>query len=118
VQKVHQIWESYEEKAVFLTIYLTEAHAQDQWPLGKHVQVFQHKTIQDRISVAKQFVAENRYTLPMVVDCMQNEFTWKYYAHPERFFVIIGGKLTFKANPQGAYYRLEDLEEYLLQTCM
>lgn len=96
-----------------MTIYLCEAHAQDQWPLGRHVQVHQHKTIEDRVSTAKNFASQTGYELPMVVDCMKNEFMWQYFAHPERFFVFQNGKLIFKARPDGAYYRLEDLTNFL-----
>jgi len=107
------IKDCYSDKVDFLTIYLCEAHAKDQWPLGRHVEVEQHKTLQDRIETAKRFMFQTGYALPMVVDGMSNDFMWRYFAHPERFFVFRNGKLSFKARPDGAYYRLEDLTNHL-----
>ncbi len=75
----------------------------------------------NNLFAAKNFIETTGYKLPMVVDAMDNSFVWKYhwlffsiifmqltrrkyYAHPERFFVIKDGKLSFKARPHGAYY--------------
>lgn len=110
---VNKIKEDYGDQVDFVTIYLCEAHAKDQWPLGRHVQVEQHKTIHDRIRTATNFMTQTGYALPMVVDCMGNDFMWRYFAHPERFFVFENGKLSFKAQPDGAYYRLEHLTDHL-----
>jgi len=103
--------------ADFLAIYISEAHAQDQWPLGRHVQVNQHKNLKERIDTAKYFVSRFNYQLPVVVDNMENSFMNIYFAHPERFFVVCNGLLTFKARPDGAYYRLDHLVTHLQRLC-
>eukprot|EP01126_Amoeba_proteus_P037324 TRINITY_DN3848_c0_g1_i1.p2 TRINITY_DN3848_c0_g1~~TRINITY_DN3848_c0_g1_i1.p2 ORF type:complete len:115 (-),score=21.45 TRINITY_DN3848_c0_g1_i1:134-478(-) len=81
-----------------------EAHAQDVWPLGQHVCVQSHKTINDRIEVAKQFISKTRFELPMVVDSMDNNFLFTYLAHPERFYAFFQHRLQFKAQPVYALY--------------
>jgi len=113
VDEVHSLVEKYKNKAHFLTIYLREAHPQDAWPLGKHVVVSAHKTEADRISVAEQFISANKWKLPTVVDTLQDLFMQTYWAHPERFFVILDGKLMFKAQPRDAYYPVSDLVQWL-----
>ena len=46
--------EEYTSRASFLCVYVMEAHASDEWPLGgARSPVAQHKTLQDRISAAK-----------------------------------------------------------------
>jgi len=91
-----------------------EAHAQDVWPLGQHVCVNAHKTLDDRIAVAKRFLESTGFQIPMVVDCMDNEFLFTYLAHPERFYAFYDGKLQFKAQPVNAYYPISQLRNWLL----
>lgn len=38
----------YGDRVEWISIYLMEAHAQDVWPLGQHVCVTAHKTLDDR----------------------------------------------------------------------
>jgi hypothetical protein len=42
--------------AGFLTVYIAEAHAQDEWPMGDHVLINQPKLLVDRREIARQFV--------------------------------------------------------------
>jgi len=104
----------FEERVNFLTVYIKEAHPQDKWPLGQHVCVIDHKTIEDRIEVAKRFVRETGWKLPTVVDSMENVFMDTFKAHPERFYGILDCKLGFKANPIDAYYLVSDIRKWLL----
>jgi len=91
-----------------------EAHTQDVWPLGQHVCVNAHKTLEDRTSTAKRFLESTSFKIPMVADGMDNEFLFAYLAHPERFYAFADGKLQFKAQPVNAYYPLSQLREWLL----
>jgi len=65
-----------------------EAHAQDEWPLGKKVCVTQHKSLEERIQVAKNFQKDFQFELPILVDKMDNNFDQKYASWPERFYII------------------------------
>jgi len=113
VDEVHSVFAKYKDRVDFLTIYLREAHAQDIWPLGQHVVVTSHKCIDDRIAVANEFIKANSWRLPTVVDTMEDCFMHTYWAHPERFFVLLNGKLAFKAQPRDAYYPVSDLVQWL-----
>jgi len=86
----------------------------NQWPLGTFVVVEQHKTLEDRKSVAGQFVNSTGYKLKMFVDNMENSFMKTFWAHPERFFIIDDGKLMLKAQPTDeGYYLFSDINKYL-----
>lgn len=92
----------------FLTVYISEAHAQDEWKLGKPdgVCVNQHKTLEDRIQAAKNFVRD--FELPsgedtsmtIVVDSWENDFDNSFAVWPERAFVVdIDGRLSYISTP-------------------
>jgi len=114
VGQVNQLQAEYKNKADFITIYLCEAHAVNQWPLGRFVVVEQHKAIKDRKEVATAFVEKTGYKIKMYVDSMENTFMNTFWAHPERFFIIDDGKLMLKAQPtDDGYYIFEDINSYL-----
>lgn len=48
VKEVHDLMAEYGDRVEWISIYLMEAHAQDVWPLGQHVCVTAHKTLEDR----------------------------------------------------------------------
>ncbi len=82
-----------------MVVYISEAHPQDLWPLGQHVCLNAHKTIEDRIEAAQMYKEKFNLELPLVVDSMENEFDGQYAAWPERFFVIESGKMSFIGMP-------------------
>jgi len=114
VPTVNKLYNKYKDQALFLSVYILEAHAKDQWPLGNFVVVEQHKTLQDRITMAKKYIKETGWQLEMIVDNMQNQFQWLFWVHPERFYIIDAGKLEYKARPtdQG-YYVLQEVDDWL-----
>jgi len=79
-------------------IYISEAHASDEWKLGNIVDIPQHKTLEDRIKAAKNFVQTYEWNIPTVVDSFyENEasvsFEQIYSAWPERFYVFHYGSV-------------------------
>jgi len=116
VGQVHSLQAGLAGKAIFLTIYLAEAHAQDQWPLGRHVQVLQHKTVEDRLAIANRYVQTTGYQIHLVVDDIANPFMKTYWAHPERFYVIVDGKLGLKGQPtDDGWYVFSDITNFIAQ---
>jgi len=105
----------YQHRAEFIAIYLCEAHAVNQWPLGNFVVVEQHKCLEDRKKIADQYVKKTGYKIKMYADNMENTFMTTFWAHPERYFIIDEGKLMLKAQPtdDGYYRMLEDISGYL-----
>ncbi len=84
----------------FLAVYIAEAHARDQWPVGKTIScVDQPTTLAERLRNAEQFKKNFKFEMPMLVDNMDNTFHNTYGSWPFRFFVIYEGKLILKAQP-------------------
>jgi len=83
----------------FVCVYIMEAHASDEWPIGDKVCVKQHRTQEDRITAAKEFVQKYDYRVPMLVDVMTNEFNNKFAAWPERWWLVHRGKLVHVGAP-------------------
>lgn len=72
----------------FLAVYIVEAHAIDEWPVGDPLKVTQPRTIAERCGVARAFVKEYNLKVPMVVDQLDNNFSEQYAGWPVRFYVV------------------------------
>ena len=95
------LFEKYKSKVQFLVVYVMEAHAAQEWPLGiTRSSIGQHKTIEERIAAANAHRTKNITLLnfPFVVDTMDNIFYEKFGAWPETHLVIDGnGKLIWRS---------------------
>jgi len=99
-----------------VVVYITEAHARDEWPAGKVWSYCdQPKTLEDRQAVALRFVDRSAFELPVVLDDIANSFDDVYAAWPFRFYVLHNGKIAFKAQPNKKTfsYELPQLREWL-----
>jgi len=85
---MHRLQRELRGKVELLSVYILEAHAQDEWPLGQKVCVNQHKNIDERLAVANDFVERSAYQVPVLVDTMANLFNEEFAAWPERYFII------------------------------
>ena len=115
--------------ADFLLVYVAEAHAADEWPVGNPIQYNQPKTIDERLAIAREFVAKYEIMdagIPLVVDDLaggtsqnrdpfeDNPVDTAYAIWPTRWYVVQGGVVRFKAQPDSAHeYRLESLRNFL-----
>lgn len=99
-----------------LLIYIAEAHARDQWPVGKTIScVNQPTTLEERLDNARQFQKNFNCEIPMLLDNMDNTFHATYGAWPFRFYVIHEGKLAFKAEPhkETFTYNMDELDRWI-----
>lgn len=88
------------EKIRFLAVYIAEAHARDQWPVGETIScVDQPRTLEERLVNARNFRDSFHFEMEMLVDNMNNDFHHTYGAWPFRFFIVNHGILVFKAEP-------------------
>jgi len=84
----------------FVAVYITEAHAADEWPVGKTISFCnQPKTMAERLDLAAAFVKKHDYRVPMMVDSMHNSFHDVFACWPFRYYVIQHGHLIHKAEP-------------------
>jgi len=121
VPSMHALYKELKGMANFLCVYIAEAHAQDEWPIsscrfnnGTVVSYNQHKTVEERIAAASDFVAKFDFELPVVVDDISNPFERGYAPWPIRFFVLQKGKVEYIAEPKNCSYDISHLRLWLL----
>jgi len=92
---------------VFGSVYILEAHARDEWPVGKTISFCdQPRDQQERCDLARKCVEiGGNGGVKMMVDTMNNGFENEFAAWPFRFFGIVGRDggdlvLGFKAQPE------------------
>jgi len=101
------------DRVDMLTVYISEAHAQDTWPLGLAIKYNQTHSIEERAKVARDFLAQNDYPYPLMLDVPPaNEFDKLFAAWPLRFYVIEQGRLTFICEPYGEFVLISDLASF------
>lgn len=102
-------------------MYIAEAHASDEWPVGPSVSHTEApQTLTQRMELARDLVVRTqrqfpRWNVPVLVDGMDDMFERSYAAWPMRFFVLQGGRVLHKAQPDvdTCVYRLDTLEAFL-----
>lgn len=129
VSSIHSISDEFTTYAVdFLTVYILEAHAEDEWPIssaryspnGQPVRFNQHKTLEERIEAARKFQQDFDYRVQMCVDPIENPFEKAYAPWPIRFFIVekevnsTDAKVSFVAFPRKAAYDISVLRRWLL----
>ena len=108
----------YGDRARFLTVYIKEAHAQDEWQMAsnekENVCYRQPRTLAERVAIANDFVRRFHYDIPMVVDPIENPANQAYAGWPERLYVIDEkGTIVYKGKPGPFGYHPEEVETWL-----
>jgi len=120
---MHSLYHQLKDSVDFLTVYILEAHAQDEWPISSSrfdpkqemILVEQPKFTLDRITLAKQFIERHSYELPVLVDKIDNAFEEVYAPWPLRFYIVYNGVLVYKAQPVNCTYRIETFRDAVVQ---
>jgi len=91
----------FSQVANFLMIYISEAHASDEWPIGRTIScVKQPTSIEERFENAVKFINEFQIDFPVVLDSIENHFDSSFSAWPMRSFVLsVDSKLLYKTQP-------------------
>ena len=119
---LNDLYNQYKSKINFYTIYISEAHANDEWPIRikKELQCNQHKNNLERWNACVKFINDYNYEIPCFIDSISNEFQQKYAAWPARAFLINSknNKIEWILNPRNpGYFNFKDvkfaIENYL-----
>ena len=95
-------------------MYVSEAHANDEWRLYSDVCFDQPKTLEGRIKIAAENAERLHGNIPLVVDSIENDAATKFAAWPERLWVIgADGNIGFKGDIGPDGYLPEKVREYL-----
>jgi len=113
-----EIYNRFKEQADFLTIYIKEAHPDDEWQmqsnLDEEVCYLQPKTVEQRVAIANDFSRRFNYPLPLAVDPMDDRANKAYAAWPERLYVIgEDGRIVYKGGTGPFDYKPEELRAWL-----
>jgi hypothetical protein len=112
------IYKRYHDRIQFLMVYIREAHPVDGWWLGKGISklmlkamgpkaatdIYDPKTIEERMAVARRCQAALQYGIPTYVDDMEDSVNRAYAALPTRLYLIgLDGKVFYagKLGPWG-----------------
>lgn len=109
--------------ARFLTIYIEEAHADDEWKLPEskvetemNTSIPVHKNINDRIAAACMLQAKRKIPqLDLVCDSMEGNIADRYGAWPERLYIIVDGVVVYKGGIGPFEYKLWEVQEWLAE---
>ena len=99
--RMNKIYETYKDRIEFYLIYIREAHPSDGWQvrsnLDDHVEFLEPQNEDARAELAKVCQLNLGFTMPMLLDNMDNEVDVKYAALPERLYVLDpNGKVFFR----------------------
>jgi len=84
----------------FLAVYIAEAHSADEWPAGETLSYCnQPTTLDERVTVASNFLKETNFQIPLLLDNMNNQFHQTLAAWPFRFYIVDNGRIALKAQP-------------------
>ncbi len=114
----------WQEKAHFVTIYISEAHptglilflliSKDEWHMYKEICYEQPKDLKERIALAKQFATAYDYPLPIFTDDPKTDAANKLFgAWPERLYVIEEGKVIYKGGLGPSGYKVSEVCDWL-----
>ena len=108
----------YAGRARFLTIYIKEAHPEDEWQMDSNekesVCYPQPRTLAQRVAIANDFARRFHYDVPLAVDPMDNRANALYAGWPERFYIVDeGGVIVYKGKPGPFGYHPEEVEVWL-----
>jgi hypothetical protein len=102
----------------FLTVYISEAHPEDEWQMDSNVEeklVFkQPKTFEQRKELAAVLVDKLKYRMPLAVDPIDNRADVVFAAWPERIYIIgTGGRVLYKGGMGPFEFKPEEAEKAL-----
>ena len=110
--------ERYADRATFRTVYIKEAHAEDEWQMDSNVEddvcYAQPRTFDDRMRIARDFVNRFDYQMPLLVDGIDDAAKTIYAGWPERLYVIESdGRIAYKGEPGPFGFHPEEVDEWL-----
>ena len=110
--------------ARWLTIYIEEAHAEDEWRLPESrveqdlkkngdAPIAMHQDLDERLNAARLFVERKRIRSDVVVDTMRGEVLDAYQAWPERLYIILDGVVVYKGGVGPFHFDLDEVAQWL-----
>ena len=117
-----QLYDDYKDHVDFLTIYIREAHPQDEWQMKSNLKdkddvcYTQPKNLEQRVAIANDFTKRFKFSVPFGIDQMSNAANDAYAAWPERLYVIDEtGHISYKGGNGPFKYDPKEVRAWLAQ---
>jgi hypothetical protein len=100
--RLDQLHASWRDRVDFFCVYIQEAHPEDGWQVDQNVAegvIFdQPATADDRAQIARTCVLRTAFSVPMLLDSMDNSIDRRFAALPERLYLIDAeGRVAWKS---------------------
>jgi hypothetical protein len=97
-------------------IYIREAHPTDEWLVESNEQdnvlYAQPTTLSERTQVANACALRLDLTLPILIDDLENSTDRKYYALPDRLYLVgRNGRIVYRGLPGPFGFIVAELEQ-------
>jgi len=100
VPLLESLYAKYRSNVVIVAVYISEAHASDEWPVGPSISFCkQPQSLEERCDLADKFLKTRNYRIPMLVDTIDNDFQKAFAAWPFRFYIIKDNMIAYRAEP-------------------
>ncbi len=118
---VEDVYRRFKDDAIFLGVYVREAHPTDGWKMDSNakvgVSVAQPKTYEQRTAVANQCHALLKPSIPLLVDEIDDSTGNAYSGMPARLYVIDrGGRVAYKSGRGPFGFKTGEMEQALVMT--
>lgn len=116
---VEVLKERYQNEAEFVAVYVREAHPSDGWRMGSNarlgVELAQPKTYEERAAAAGACHALLKYSMPLLVDQINDPVGASYSGMPARLYLIDRqGKVAHKSGRGPFGFKTGELEQALV----
>lgn len=120
---VEDVQKRFGEEAIFLAVYVREAHPTDGWKMESNakvgVVVAQPKTYSERTAVASQCHQLLKPSMPLLVDEINDPVGNAYSGMPARMYVIDrAGKIAYKGGRGPFGFKVGEMEQALVMTLL
>ena len=112
----------FSDRVEFFVVYIREAHPIDEWQVesneSEKILFAQPTTLAARSEIAQVCSLKLELPIPTLIDDMENSTDRKYYALPDRLYLIgIDGRVAYRGGPGPFGFVAADLgaaiEDYL-----
>lgn len=98
---LHALYDAHKDRANFLTVYIAEAHPEDEWQqdsnVEEHIVFKQPRLLEERRDAVKILVERLKFRVPVAIDGMDNRADAAFAAWPERIYIVgPGGRVAYK----------------------
>ena len=117
-----QIYRRYGSQVEFFVVYVQEAHPTDGWQVESNVSESvlyrQHRSYDERESVARSCSIDLRIDLPIIVEEMDNAIDEAYGAAPERLYLVdVDGRVAYHGGAGPHFFDLDEWEQ-AIEACV